>query len=551
MPFIPGTQDLLAKNIFGGLLSTCALLYDESLKCWGSNENGQLGQGTSIVSIGSAPGSMGDALPAINFGAGYSVKTVCYAWGSHRCAILSNGGVKCWGSNSAGKLGLGRAITSALGDGAGEMGDSLPFVNLGTDSTQPGNPPYKVLDVTCGNSHTCALLENKQVKCWGLGSKLGYESTTSRGSTAASMGNSLPFVSLGTGLNVTILQSGFEHTCVKLSNSGMKCWGGESNGRLGYGVYSTGNRGSTANSMGNNLPLVDLGNSRTVKQLSLGHTHSCAILDNDSLKCWGAFMGIGSENQYDLGGGAGEMGDALNPVNLGTGAVPVQVYAGDRFTCAKLQNNQVKCWGLCIPSIYPCDDQAPMYPGEGPDTMGDNLNPIVFEGSMGSAKYMTLGNEFVCGLLQSNYVRCWGSDNQGSLGDELDLVYVYKPQTTATIRLGTSQCSSSSASVVCKQCPTPTFWTSSSSSCTACRVGTQYVDPSLSCTTCPSGFQSVADYYGDGSYPESSCSVQTGGATASPTPTTTPAATPSPTPESTQLKGVKTCTTTSSSSLCT
>ena len=93
----------------------------------------------------------------------------------HMCAVFADGRVKCWGSNGSGQLGLGNTNERGLGY-SWNMGDGLPYVDLGTGRT--------ALQVTAGSAHSCALLDNLEVKCWGLNmnGQLGYGDTIQRGS---------------------------------------------------------------------------------------------------------------------------------------------------------------------------------------------------------------------------------------------------------------------------------------------------------------------------------------------------------------------------------
>ena len=104
--------------------STCALMTNGSVKCWGENQYGQLGQGNTN-SIGLADGTMGDALSAVDFG-GPTVVSLS-SGNFHNCALLSDGTTKCWGYNQFGQLGLGD--TTNRGDMPGEMGSSLPVTS--------------------------------------------------------------------------------------------------------------------------------------------------------------------------------------------------------------------------------------------------------------------------------------------------------------------------------------------------------------------------------------------------------------------------------------
>jgi hypothetical protein len=107
------------------------VLDNSTLKCWGNNPNGELGYGDTVTR-GDNAGEMGNALPTVSVGTGRTVAFLDVG-ANHACTILDNGAVKCWGSNQYGQLGLGDTI--ARGDNANEMGDSLPAVSLGFSVT--------------------------------------------------------------------------------------------------------------------------------------------------------------------------------------------------------------------------------------------------------------------------------------------------------------------------------------------------------------------------------------------------------------------------------
>jgi hypothetical protein len=124
------------------------------------------------------------------------------------------------------------------------------------------------------------------------------------------------------------LDIGTAHSCGLLDNNTIKCWGLGSSGQLGYGATST--LGDGAGEMGDALATIDLGTGRTAKQIATGSSHSCAVLDNNTVKCWGLGTNgrLGYEATATLGDGAGEMGDALSAVDLGTGRTAVAISAG-------------------------------------------------------------------------------------------------------------------------------------------------------------------------------------------------------------------------------
>ena len=146
--------------------------------------------------------------------------------------------------------------------------------------------------IAAGDAHTCVVIKGrKELKCWGYNAKgqLGRDSTQTWGDSAQQMGDYLwyrPF--LGTGRTVVGVFSGAnaEHTCAILDDGNLKCWGRNTEGQLGLGDGN--NRGDQANpyEMGNNLPNVDLGTGKTAVSVAMGLYHTCAILNDGNVKCW-------------------------------------------------------------------------------------------------------------------------------------------------------------------------------------------------------------------------------------------------------------------------
>ncbi|XRB20465.1 EGF-like domain-containing protein [Pseudoscourfieldia marina] len=373
LPYVDLGTGRTIKQISAGATHTCAILDNDKAKCWGYNNNGELGYG-DMNDRGDGPNEMGDNLPYVDVGTGRTVKQIS-AGSSYTCAILDNDKLKCWGYSYYGQLGYGD--TMQRGDGPNEMGDNLPYVDVGTGRT--------VKQISAGSSYTCAILDDDKVKCWGSngGGQLGYGDTTTRGDGPNEMGDNLPYVDVGTGRTVKQI-SADAHTCAVLDNDKAKCWGSNGYGALGYGDTTT--RGDEPNEMGDNLPYVDVGTGRTVKQISLD-MHTCAILDNDKVKCWGrnwdGQLGYGDKN--DRGDGPNEMGDSLPYVDLGTGRTAVAIgtayCAASAHTCAILDNDAMKCWGGGSYNIGQLGYGDTTSRGDGPNEMGDNL-PYVDLGSV-------------------------------------------------------------------------------------------------------------------------------------------------------------------------
>ncbi|MSZ04551.1 MAG: hypothetical protein F2700_08855 [Actinobacteria bacterium] len=325
--------------------------------------------------------------------------------GHHTCAILDGGSVKCWGLNGNGELGYGD--TTSRGVNASEMGDDLPTVDLGTGRT--------ALALTSGRDHTCALLDNHTVKCWGLNEigELGYGDTDNRGDNASEMGDNLPTVDLGTGRTAKAINAGMWHTCAILDNDTVKCWGKNDHGELGLG--DTSHRGDNASEMGDNLPTVDLGTGRIAKVMSSAGVHSCVLLDNNTIKCWGyngnADLGLGDTD--NRGDNSSEMGDSLPAVDLGTGRTAKAVSSGGGGTCSILDNDTVKCWGYSAQGQLGYGDTNNR--GDVGGEMGDNLLAVDL-GTGRTASAIWYGDLHVCALLDNGSVKCWGWNSVGQLG---------------------------------------------------------------------------------------------------------------------------------------
>ena len=324
-----------ASLVETGGASTCVILKTGGLKCWGSNDHGQLGQGDGITRS-----SAGDSVPVINLGTGRSATQIAMGQ-QFMCALLDNGSVKCWGSNYSGQLGLGDTLDR--GNLPGQMGDALPAVNLGTGRT--------AVRITAALAHACAILDNGALKCWGQNAfaQLGQGDYTNRGTMAGQMGDMLLPISLGMGRTAVGVAVSSDNTCAILDNLTVKCFGLGNRGECGQA--STADCGTSAGTLGNALPVINIGSGFTPVPpygVSMGWVHVCARSASNQVKCWGyngdGELGIG--DVVNRGTMASQMGDFLPFVSLGSGRTVTQMVSTMNGNCALLDDHTIKCWGI-------------------------------------------------------------------------------------------------------------------------------------------------------------------------------------------------------------
>ncbi len=329
-----------AKTVAAGSTHTCALRADGTVQCWGSNGQGQLGNGTFNNS------------PVPMTVTGLSGVQALAAGDGHTCALRADGTVQCWGNNIHGQLGNGtyntsptpmtvpelsgvQAVTAGAGhtcalraDGTvqcwgnniyGQLGNGT-FINSSTPVTVPGLSGVQTM--TAGDGHTCALRADGTVQCWG---------NNIHGQLGNGTYNTSPTPMTVFGLSgVQAVTAGYGHTCAIRANGPVQCWG--------YGYY-----GQLGNSMLNDFatPGVPVQGLSGVQALAAGYGHTCALRANSTMQCWG----------YNYYGQLGNhtLNNAPTPMTvLGLFGLPLSfqaLAAGDGHTCALRADGTVQCWG--------------------------------------------------------------------------------------------------------------------------------------------------------------------------------------------------------------
>lgn len=335
-----------AKSIAsGGGAFTCAVIPDGGVKCWGYNAFGQLGDGT--VTSNAVPARVEGLLgPVLAVGAGEH----------HACAALEDGRMQCWGYNIRGQLGDGSKINR-----------STPVLVQGLDIAP--------VTVAAGSNHTCVASREGAVRCWGFNAngELGI------GAAPDQLTPVSPPISA-----VTQLAAGHNFSCA-ITGGDLYCWGINSYGALGSGT-----------TVGINTPTKVLGSAK-YKSVSLGNFHTCGLTTSNTVNCWG----------YNK---SGQVGDGSTTITVTTpkavaGLSNVELLeVGAYFSCAKLAGGtNVYCWG------------ANEKGQQGAPTTATVLTPRKVQHTMSSVDELELGGAFSCAR-QGTDVYCWGSNAGYALG---------------------------------------------------------------------------------------------------------------------------------------
>lgn len=192
--------------------------------------------------------------------------------------------------------------------------------DAGASASDPGPPPL-------GEAPPAAALPSTD------GATASVDIASAAPDAAASDGGRVPYRAIA-------VATGEVHTCALLDDRNVKCWGNNSFGQLGYG--DTRDRGGVPADMGDNLPTVDLGTGRTAVAIAAAHYGTCAILDDGSAKCWGQGFG-GTATRDDVGAAPGPLGDRLPPLDFG-GRRAVHLAMGESSACASLDDDTIWCW---------------------------------------------------------------------------------------------------------------------------------------------------------------------------------------------------------------
>jgi alpha-tubulin suppressor-like RCC1 family protein len=293
---------------------------------------------------------------------------------NHTCSVMADGTVQCWGANANGQLGDGTTVNSPL-----------PVQVTGITNA---------VAVSGGSSHTCAVLSDGTMSCWGNNfyGQLGNGTSTGPETCNSQPCSTTPVPVTGL-TNAVAVSAGVRHICAVLADGTVACWGQGIYGELGDG-----------NHVDSTTPVQVSGISNAL-EVAAGYSHSCALLSNGTVKCWGV-------NSYgELGNGTSS--GAYTPVAVTGLSTATSVTAGYFHTCALQSNRRAVCWGS---SEY---GQLGNGTNTGPDLCTTNPCSMTPDSVSGLSNVIEIaaGSNFTCAILTGGYMKCWGINDLGQLGD--------------------------------------------------------------------------------------------------------------------------------------
>jgi len=402
-PAVLSIQPMVAVG--GG--HTCSVNASGAVRCWGSNHDGQLGDGTTI----------NHQRPALVAGLSSGVTAIAAGF-SHTCALTTAGGVKCWGTNNDGELGDFTQVNRSM---------PVDVINLASG----------VVAISAGDRHTCALLATGGMVCWGY----NVYGEVGNGTSGNSWLGAVPVCATGTGFGcvggapltgIASMGAGGINTCAVTTAGALKCWGGNYSGQLGLGFApdsASPPGGICPTSAEPNASCVSLPAGVPSLQSGIAAVNAgqiaCALTTTGGVKCWG----------YNYWGDVGNGTRTTLPADAPNYAVPTPVDVTGLGSgvdaiaerCALLASGGVQCWG------------SNAFGQVGDGTTAIRPSPVdVFGLSSGVASIS--GGGHVCVVMAAGGLKCWGQNGAGQLGAPTTETCAFSAPCS-TVPFDVSQCS--------------------------------------------------------------------------------------------------------------
>ncbi len=433
----PGDQLSAGRGV------SCAILDNQSVACWGDNEEGQLGRGIVGVPQGTGPVvGLSDAV-AVSSGEDLACAALLdgsvWCWGDgeptpaqvpgvvdarsvtvgdrHGCAVIGDGSVKCWGNNDRGQL----------GDGSPPTADNFTAETSGFDPATVAVGVSDAVQTDAAGDTTCAATSSGAVFCWGANTFLqtGSSSATDVRTPVAVLGlDDASQVSLGNA-----------HSCAINTTGTVQCWGSNANDRLGTGSADPAS-----------IPTPQTVSGLTgVIDLAAGLEVTCALDVDGDRWCWGP----NRKGEF----GDGTLVGSATPSRVASPMPLIDIDAGHQTFCAQSTALTIACWGSNFtgsadgrdastvatprrlssgaPGVFDVgiENLCVRTPGASAACRGGNFDNQLLDGTTSPSDSfvpaagvtgvvdIALGSSFACAADATGAVRCWGSDRDGRLGD--------------------------------------------------------------------------------------------------------------------------------------
>lgn len=370
----PDSAAFLVQSLTVGTRHTCALTAEGKAFCWGGNEWGQLGDGTTT-----------DRSSPVAVAGGLAFKTL-EAGGTHTCGVTTEAASYCWGANHRGQLGDGTTTDRPV---PGMLAGGLELVIL-----------------SLGGGYSCGLTAGGAAYCWGgnLSGNFGNGKEVVDGACELIDSGQLeriwPYctspVPAALGLNLRTLEPGSPHGCGLTVAGKVYCWGTNSTGLVGD------------NTTTDRLTPVPVVSDLRYADLSGGATYACALRSGGVADCWGA-LPFGYMDEHSTASES-ELYIPRTPAPVAPELTFESVSVGYEVACGLTDDGVAHCWG---DNLYgQLGDGTTRDPITGSPRM--TPRPVV-----GGRAFQTLvaGYRRVCGLTADGVAYCWGRNDFGQLGD--------------------------------------------------------------------------------------------------------------------------------------
>ena len=342
------------KTFSTGGLHSCGIRSDGTIRCWGSNSYGNLGDGTTTDRLVQTPIGGGGTWKSISAGLSYS------------CGIRTDDTAWCWGNNIYGQLGDGTTTTQIV-----------PTAVIGGGTWK---------SISAGTFASCGIKSDGTAYCWGRNAngQLGDGTTTDRlVPTAVSGGGTWILISTPPSVGF----GDFDYSCGIKSNGAAYCWGYNYYGNLGDGTTT------------DRLVPTAVSGGGTWSTISAAASHTCGIMSDSTVRCWG--------DNTNGGLGDGTTTNRLVPTTLSGGGTWLKISAGYLFTCGLLSDSTARCWGRNyvgqLGDGTTTDRLVPTTLSGGGSWMDITTDAGLFSTA--------------CGIKSDLTARCWGKNYFGQLGD--------------------------------------------------------------------------------------------------------------------------------------